>query len=98
MTKLPAKSTPEPVPVEVEEIPTWRELGDRFRDLMKDVGAELGEMWKQEGKEFSREAEAKTLTALKRTKLEIERLISRLEERLEKRAAERAASKTPTEG
>lgn len=97
MTKLPAKSQPEPVPVEIEEIPTWRELGDRFRDLMKDVGTELGEMWKQEGKEFSREAEAKTLTALKRTKLEIERLILRLEERVAKRAAERAAAKTPSE-
>ena len=98
MTKLPTKSQPEPVPVEVEEIPTWRELGERFRDLMKDVGVELGEMWKQEGKEFSREAEAKTLTALKRTKLEIERLISRFEERVAKRAAERAAAKPHTEG
>lgn len=97
MTNLPTKPKPEPVPVEVEEIPTWRELGDRFRDLMKDVGAELGDMWKQEGKDFSREAEAKALTALKRTKIEIEKLISRLEERVAKRAAERAA-KTTTEG
>ena len=97
MTNLPTKSKPEPVPVEVEEIPTWRELGDRFRDLIKDIGAELGDLWKQEGKEFSREAEAKTLTALKRTKIEIEKLISRLEERVAKYAADRAA-KPPTEG
>lgn len=96
MTKLPAKSQPEPVPVEIDEIPTWRELGDRFRDVIKDIGTELGEIWKQEGKEFGREAEAKTLTALKRTKLEIEKLIGRLEERVAKRAAERAA-KTPSE-
>jgi hypothetical protein len=97
VTNLPTKSKPEPVPVEVEEIPTWRELGDRFRDLIKDIGAELGDMWKQEGKDFSREAEARALSALKRTKLEIEKLISRLEERVAKYSAERAA-KPPSEG
>lgn len=97
MSTLPTKPEPAPVPVEVEEIPTWRELGDRFRDLMKDIGTELGEIWKQEGKEFGREAEAKTLTALKKTKLEIEKLITRLEERVAKRVAERSAQ-PPSEG
>ena len=98
MNTLPTKPEPEPVPVEVEDVPTWRELGDRFRDLMKDIGAELGEIWKQEGKDFGREAEAKTLSALKRTRIEIEKLITRLEERVAKRAAERAATKPPAEG
>lgn len=94
MNTLPTKpDTPKSTPVEVEEVPTWQELADRFRDLMKDIGTELSEVWKTEGKELGREAETRALTALKRTRIEIERLIGRLEERVAKRAADRTAKK-----
>jgi len=71
MNKLPTKR--EPGDPEVNKIPTWRELADRFRDLMKDV--------LKEGKELERDIEPKLLPALKRLKLEIEKLIGKLEER-----------------
>jgi hypothetical protein len=58
---------------EVNTIPTWRELADRFRDLMKD--------FLKEGKELERELEPKLLPALKRLRLEIEKLIAKLEQR-----------------
>ena len=91
MNTLPTKpDAPETSPVEVDEVPTWRELGERIRDLMKDIGAELSEVWKVEGKELGREAEIRTLSALKSTKLEIEKLIARMEERVARRQADRA--------
>ena len=71
MKKLPTKH--EPGDPEINKIPTWRELADRFRDLMKD--------FLKEGKELERELEPRLLPALRRLKLEIEKLIGRLEER-----------------
>ena len=71
MNTLPTKH--EPGDPEVNKIPTWRELADRFRDLMKD--------FLKEGKELERDIEPKLLPALKRLKLEIEKLIGKLEER-----------------
>ncbi len=78
METLPTKTTPStpPPPVEVEVIPTWRELADRFRDVMKD--------FVKEGKEIERELEPKLLPALRRLRAEIERLIAKLEERSER--------------
>ncbi len=71
MNQLPTKRGPgEP---EINSIPTWRELADRFRDLMKD--------FLKEGKELERELEPKLVPALKRLKLEIEKIIAKLEER-----------------
>jgi hypothetical protein len=71
MNPLPTKRSPgEP---EINTIPTWRQLADRFRDLMKD--------FLKEGKELERELEPKLVPALKRLKLEIEKIISKLEER-----------------
>ena len=70
MNTLPTKQPGEP---QVNTIPTWRELADRFRDLMKD--------FLKEGKDLERELEPKLLPALKRLKLEIEKLIGKLEER-----------------
>lgn len=79
MNTLPTK--PEPAPTEVEVVPTWRDLGDRFRDIMTDIGKDLGAIWKKEGKELERELQSRLLPALNRAKLEIDRLIKRLEER-----------------
>jgi hypothetical protein len=70
MNTLPTKQPGDP---QVNTIPTWRELADRFRDLMKD--------FLKEGKDLERELEPKLLPALKRLKLEIEKLIGKLEER-----------------
>jgi hypothetical protein len=72
MNTLPKKRGPDEPP-EVNAIPTWRELANRFRDLMKD--------FLKEGKELERELEPKLLPALKRFKLEIEKLIAKLERR-----------------
>ncbi len=72
MSTLPTKREPAE-PEEGTMIPTWRELAERFRDLMKD--------FLQEGKDLERELEPKLLPALKRTKVEIEKLIAKLEER-----------------
>jgi hypothetical protein len=71
MNTLPKKR--EPGEPEVNTIPTWRDLADRFRDLMKD--------FLKEGKALERDLEPKFLPALKRLKLEIEKLIGKLEER-----------------
>src|SRR5207247_9211530 len=68
MNTLPKKREPGEAP-EVNAIPTWRQLADRFRDLMKAVLTE--------GKEREREREPKLLPALKRLKLENERLIGK---------------------
>ena len=80
METLPTKTSPPAPPpqVEVEVIPTWRELADRFRDVMKD--------FIKEGKEIERELEPKLLPALRRLRSEIERLIAKLEERSERPA------------
>jgi hypothetical protein len=72
MNTLPTKREPPP-PVEVEDTPTWRELAERFRDLVKDV--------LKEGKEIERDLEPRLLPALKRLKAELEKLIGKLEER-----------------
>lgn len=69
MNTLPTK----PEPPEVEETPTWRELAERFRDIVKDV--------LREGKEIERDLEPRLLPALKRMKAELEKLIAKLEER-----------------
>ena len=83
MDNLPTKSGTS-TPTEVDTIPTWRELGERFRDVMKDIGAEISQTWKKEGKDFEKDLQAKLLPALNRAKLEIEKLIRRLEERNKK--------------
>ena len=75
MNTLPAKREPKE-PTDVEPTPTWRELGDRIRDLLKDVV--------REGTELERDLEPKVLPALKRLKAEIEKLIAKLEERAKK--------------
>ena len=72
MNTLPKKRDPAESP-EVNAVPTWRELAERFRDLMKD--------FLKEGKELERELEPRLLPALKRLRLEIEKLIAKLEER-----------------
>jgi len=84
---VPAKPDPSRLAVEVhsrESTPSWRELRERFTDLMKDIGSELREVWAQEGKGLRRDAAAKLLPALRRSKDELEKLIARLEERLAK--------------
>jgi hypothetical protein len=88
MNTLPTK--PEPVePTEVETIPTWRELGDRFRDVMKDIGSEIGTTWKKEGKDLEKDVQARLLPALKRARIEIDKMITKLEERMAKRKGEK---------
>ena len=83
MDNLPTKTQPS-APTEVDTIPTWRDLGERFRDVMKDIGAEISQTWKKEGKEFEKDLQSRLLPALNRAKLEIEKLIRRLEERNKK--------------
>jgi len=76
MTKLPAKRD-RVSPTEPEEIPTWKDLAERFRDVMKD--------FLREGKELERDLEPKLLPALRRLKSEVEKLIARLEDRASQR-------------
>jgi hypothetical protein len=83
MNTLPTKSESSS-PTEVEVIPTWRELGERFRDVMKDIGAEIGKTWKKEGKDLEQDLQSRLLPALNRAKIEIDKLIKRLEERNKK--------------
>ena len=75
MNTLPTKQ--EPPAVEPEPVPTWPELRDRFRDVVKD--------FVEEGKAIERDLEPRMLPALKRLKGEIEKLIARLEARIAKR-------------
>ena len=98
MNDMPVPTKPEPgtSPVEVrsrEPAPTWRELRDRFADLMKDIGSELREVWEEEGKGLRREATTRLLPALRRSKDELEKLIARLEQRLKE---EPASAQQPT--
>ncbi len=83
MNTLPTKSESSS-PTEVEVIPTWRELGERFRDVMKDIGAEISKTWKKEGTDLEKDLQARLLPALNRAKIEIDKLITRLEERNKK--------------
>ncbi|HUL02740.1 MAG TPA: hypothetical protein VLV16_05865 [Gemmatimonadales bacterium] len=76
MSKLPAKRDPAE-PTGPEPIPTWKDLAERFRDVMKD--------FLQEGKELERDLEPRLLPALRRLKSEVEKLIARLEDRSAKR-------------
>lgn len=79
MNTLPTKRPDsDPPPVEVDDVPTWKELRERTADVLKDLV--------REGKEFERELEPKVLPALKRLKAQIERLIAKLEERVAERA------------
>ncbi len=75
VSNLPSKR--DPAPPDAEPPPTWRELTERVRDLMKD--------FIQEGKELERDLEPRLLPALKRMKLQIEKLIAKLEERAGKK-------------
>ena len=75
VSNLPSKR--DPAPPDTEPPPTWRELTERVRDLMKD--------FIQEGKELERDLEPRLLPALKRMKLQIEKLIAKLEERAGKK-------------
>jgi len=77
MNTLPTKPERNPPP-EVEVIPTWRELAERLRALLKD--------FIEEGKELEREIEPRVLPALRRFKIEIEKLIAKLEERASKKS------------
>jgi len=72
MNKLPTRREPSWEP-EIEATATWRELGERVRDVMKD--------FIKEGKDLERDLEPRLLPALKRLKTEIEKLIAKLEER-----------------
>ena len=76
MNKLPTKREPS-AELEIEATATWRELGDRVRDVMKD--------FIKEGKDLERDLEPRLLPALKRLKTEIEKLIAKLEERAGKK-------------
>ena len=51
---------------------------------MKDIGAEISQTWKKEGKDLEKDLQARLLPALNRAKLEIEKLIKRLEDRNKK--------------
>jgi hypothetical protein len=75
MTNLPIK-TPKAEVEDTEPTPTWRELGDRFRDLLHDL-------W-DEGKDIERELEPKVLPALKRLRDEVLKLIEKIEGRTQK--------------
>lgn len=75
MNTLPTRQDP-PL-VTPEPVPTWAELSNRFRDVVKD--------FVEEGKAIERDLEPRMLPALKRLKLEIEKLIARLEARVAKK-------------
>jgi hypothetical protein len=76
MSKLPTKRD-HVEPTEREGTPTWKDLAERFRDVMKD--------FLEEGKALERDLEPRLLPALRRLKSEVEKLIARLEERAGKR-------------
>jgi hypothetical protein len=70
---------------DVDEVPTWRDLGERLRDVMRDIVAQLGSVWKKEGKELEQEVQARLLPALKRARIEVDKLVTRLEDRMERK-------------
>ena len=70
---------------DVDEVPTWRDLGERLRDVMKDIVTELGNVWKKEGKDLEQEVQARLLPALKRARIELDKLVTRLEDRMERK-------------
>ncbi|HEX4575179.1 MAG TPA: hypothetical protein VH158_08610 [Gemmatimonadales bacterium] len=72
MNTLPTRREPTE-PVDPDPNPTWRDLGGRIRELMRD--------FLKEGKELERDLEPRLVPALKRLKTEIEKLIAKLEER-----------------
>ena len=72
-------------PTEVQVLPTWHDLGNRFRDVMKDIGIEIGHTLKKEGKELESEMQSRLLPSLKRARIEIDKLITKLEEYMAKR-------------
>jgi hypothetical protein len=73
MNTLPTNKPGDP---DIHTTPTWRELLERFVDLVKDI--------LREGKAVERELEPKLLPALKRLKAEIEKLIAKVEARTTK--------------
>ncbi len=80
MNTLPTKRPDSDAPtVEVNEVPTWKDLRERTADVLKDLV--------REGKEFERELEPRVLPALKRLKAQIDNLIAKLEERVAERGA-----------
>jgi hypothetical protein len=81
MNDLVKKSSEPKPPVEVhsnEPVPTWRELRQRFTDLVKDIGGELRDVWSEEGN-------PRVLAGLKRSRDELNKLIAKLEERMAKK-------------
>ncbi len=85
MNTLPTQvPPPPPAPVAPDETPSWPELRDRFADLVKDIGTELRELWSHEGKDLQQVATARAVPALRRARLELDKLITRLEQWLEK--------------
>jgi hypothetical protein len=83
MNTLPTKPTP-PQPPRADVAPTWRELGERFQELMRDIGVELGYVLKKEGKDLEREFEVRLLPRLRRARKELDRVIERLEDHTKK--------------
>ncbi|MGH7699408.1 MAG: hypothetical protein ACREMJ_02660 [Gemmatimonadales bacterium] len=78
MNTLPTRRGPDgPAPQEDKDVPSWRELRDRVADVMQDLV--------REGKELERDLEPKLLPALRKLKVQIEKLIGRLEERVARR-------------
>ena len=75
MTNLPTK-TPKAEVEDSAPTPTWRELGERFRDLIHDF-------W-DESKDIERELEPKVLPALRRLRDEVVKLIEKIEGRTQK--------------
>ena len=78
MSKLPARRpAQEPAEVEVDEVPTWRELRERTADVMKELA--------RQGQELERELEPRMLPVLRKLKAQIEKLIATLEDRVTER-------------
>jgi hypothetical protein len=85
MNDLPVPASPDrpKPPVEVhshEPAPSWRELRERFSDLVKDIGGELKDVWDEE-------ATPRLLAGLKRSREELDKLITKLEQRMAKEPA-----------
>src|SRR5207237_9973804 len=68
MNTLPTKK---PSDTDVNNIPTWRELAERFVNLLKDFIKVV--------KELEREFEPKLLPVLKRLELELEQTLANVE-------------------